>query len=108
MTKTAQPPTADQLREKAAELDRQVAEAHAALQQAAADEHERQWQALLDADRRLVETYSRAELDAAVDQALDHVKQTIADMPVTQALAAYQAAKREHKAQWSRGTAPPA
>ena len=96
-TKTLTP---EQLRERAADLQRQAAEAQALVDAAAAEEREREWQKQLDADHALVDSFDAKALDQAVDEARVEFAHAVADMAVTKALAAYIAAQTARNWAW--------
>lgn len=94
-TKTKTP---DELRQQAAKLAEQAAAVQAELDAHTMREYEQEQTERAAADQRYVETFDAAALDQAVDQARAALDQTIADDPVTQALAGYLAAqyRRNH------------
>lgn len=96
-TTTTQSP--DDLRQQADDLRRQADEAQDAVRAVAEQEQRRQWERQLAADQVFVDGYDKAALNQAVDDARRTVDQTVADMPVVQAMANYLAA------QWRRNHA---
>lgn len=89
MSTRTKTPTPDELREQAEDLSRQAAEAQARVDEITMQEYAREQEAQAKRDQETVDTYRRADLDQAVDEALAAFNQALADLPVTQALAAY-------------------
>jgi hypothetical protein len=84
--------TPEQLQAQADELARQAAEVQAELDRISLEEYEREQQAQAERDQETIDSFDRAALDQAVDEARARFDTAVAEMPVTKALADYIAA----------------
>lgn len=89
---TTRTKTPEALREQAEKLAEQAAAVQAELDAHSLREWEREQAEQREADEQLVKSFNRAELDQAVEDARQAFEDVVADHPLTQALAAYQAA----------------
>lgn len=97
-TKTKTP---EELREEADRLALAAAEAQAKVNAAAEEQRQREWQAQLEADQQFVDSFNRAELDQAVEDAREALDKAVAELPVTKAMAAFLAA--QYRRNWAYG-----
>ena len=118
MTKTkTTPPTPEQLRAQAEQLDAEAAQLRQELQRQADEERQRRHAAGLAWDEQYVAGFSRARVEADVDQAKAALDRALAENPLVLALADYLAALRrrshavaEHMSalnRLGRGAGPP-
>jgi hypothetical protein len=84
---------AEQLQAEAARLNALAAEAQSKLQEHRHAEAMKLHQRQLQYDKHINATYRMSEYDKAVAEALADVQAVVRDMPITQALARYQAAQ---------------
>lgn len=98
MPKTTIPKTPDELRQQAARLDAEAGAVREELQRQAQEDHERRTAAQLAFDADLVAGFSRAALEAEVDQAKATLDAAVAANPLVVALSDYLTAlyRRSH------------
>ncbi len=93
-SRTEQPPTREQIEAQAADLNARLAAIHEEDRREQEQADRRRAEAQRQFDEQFVADFSRAALEADVDQARAELDQALADDPIVQALASYLASLR--------------